>query len=390
MGTTTFDERVKSAARRRGRRESRSVSASRTALRAGNYGVCLAITRVSQRDYSDVVLFDQIDGCRDVHGGPRSGPARALQVPPAGLDRLGGAPRWLLDSPPARRHRPDGRAVQLSLLAATRRHWTDEYDTRKRHQPLYHIQEYMLTEYMMQHAPAKVLEFGCGVGRHLRNLAASPASTFTATTRAPPWSQGCLSWTEQAWIDAHVTVGEPTGSLPYADKAFDIVYTAEVLVHVRPEDLEGILRELLRVCRGHVLHLETSPDCEISPTSHEGCWKHDLVATYARLGRACEVLPRGYRVHTPYRVVVGEPAPVSRGLSRSWPCAVRWSSTSKRLRWSCISGLARSRRRRRDRVCRRPNCAPAWSRNSTMKVATTTGSWQSNVTDFTKEVMGAR
>src|SRR4051812_42063588 len=54
--------------------------------------------------------------------------------------------------------------------------WIDGYDRRKKRQVLYHIQELMLTHYMLQHSqtaptrPMKVLEFGCGVGRHLHNL----------------------------------------------------------------------------------------------------------------------------------------------------------------------------------------------------------------------------
>ncbi len=52
--------------------------------------------------------------------------------------------------------------------------WASEYDQRKKDQIYYHIQEIMLTEYVGHHAPAKVLEFGCGPGRHLRNLSRLP------------------------------------------------------------------------------------------------------------------------------------------------------------------------------------------------------------------------
>ena len=44
--------------------------------------------------------------------------------------------------------------------------WADNYDQRKKNQILYHIQELMLTQYMLQHAstaaerPMKDLEFG--------------------------------------------------------------------------------------------------------------------------------------------------------------------------------------------------------------------------------------
>ncbi|MFZ4575607.1 MAG: Wzt carbohydrate-binding domain-containing protein, partial [Phycisphaerales bacterium] len=61
MGTTTFDEKVK--LRARAGRPLRVRFSFPASLRLGNYGVSLAVTRVSRRDYSDVVLFDQVDGC---------------------------------------------------------------------------------------------------------------------------------------------------------------------------------------------------------------------------------------------------------------------------------------------------------------------------------------
>lgn len=62
MGTTTFDERVNLPhVVRDGRIKVRFTFENR--LRPGSFGVCLAVTRVSQRDYSDVVLMDQVDAC---------------------------------------------------------------------------------------------------------------------------------------------------------------------------------------------------------------------------------------------------------------------------------------------------------------------------------------
>lgn len=60
FGTTTFDERVSVPDLATG--ESATVVFRFSArMRAGNYGVSVAATRVSQRDYSDAVLLDQLD-----------------------------------------------------------------------------------------------------------------------------------------------------------------------------------------------------------------------------------------------------------------------------------------------------------------------------------------
>jgi SAM-dependent methyltransferase len=188
--------------------------------------------------------------------------------------------------------------------------WVDHYDNRKQRMVLYHIQELMLANYVEHHAgasagPLKVLEFGCGVGRHLRNLSRLPNVEVHGFDQSAAMAEGVLRWTSRDWFERHVRVGLPTGPLPYEDGAFDLVYSAEVLVHVRPEDLEGRLKEMVRVCRGHVLHLETSPDYPVVSGEHSGCWKHDLPGAYAKLGRECEVLTSGYECHTPFRVTVG-------------------------------------------------------------------------------------
>lgn len=62
MGTTTFDERLELPTIRKG--EALVVRFSfENRLRAGNFGVSLALNRVTSRDYADNLLFDQVDGC---------------------------------------------------------------------------------------------------------------------------------------------------------------------------------------------------------------------------------------------------------------------------------------------------------------------------------------
>ena len=187
--------------------------------------------------------------------------------------------------------------------------WAREYDERKHRIPLYHIQEIMLAEYMAAHADIsrspKVLEFGCGVGRHLRNMVRIPGIDVYGFDQSPTMLASCRAWAEDTWIESHITLGEPIGRLPYADATFDIVYSTEVLVHVRPEHLQGVLSELLRICKGHVLHLEPAPGVTIHSDVHSGCWVHDVQAAYAALGMTCEVFEGGYQAHAPYRVVKG-------------------------------------------------------------------------------------
>jgi SAM-dependent methyltransferase len=189
--------------------------------------------------------------------------------------------------------------------------WVAEYARRRQRSVLYNIQELMLADYVLRHAevaaqPLAVLDYGCGIGRHLRNLRRIPNVDCYGFDQSPSMVEGCLAWSDSGWFDSHVLVGEPVGTLPFPDGRFDLVYTTEVLVHTRPEDLDAVLAELVRVCRGHILHLEPAPSVALIADAHDGCWGHDLPASYARFGRTVEVLPGAYRVHVPYRIVVGE------------------------------------------------------------------------------------
>lgn len=61
MGTTTFDEHVALPTAAAGQPNSVQFRFT-NALRYGSYGMSVAITRVTQRDYSDNIVMDQIDG----------------------------------------------------------------------------------------------------------------------------------------------------------------------------------------------------------------------------------------------------------------------------------------------------------------------------------------
>ncbi len=195
-----------------------------------------------------------------------------------------------------------------------RRHgseWGAEYKMRKRRKIYFHIQELMLTEYIEDSHPAKVLEFGCGVGRHLRNLVELQGIEVHGYDQSQAMVDEMREWASPDWMGTHITVGEPVGRLPYPDGAFDIVYSSEVLIHVRPEDLPGILSELVRISRWQVLHFEPPIGAEVVSDAHAGCWSHNLPATYASFDLQCEVMEPGFAAQIPYRVVLDPTRPTA-------------------------------------------------------------------------------
>jgi ubiquinone/menaquinone biosynthesis C-methylase UbiE len=162
----------------------------------------------------------------------------------------------------------------------------------------------MILDHVLHHAPCRVLEWGCGTGRHLFNLARVPGVDVFGFDQSDSMVMAGLTWAVPEWRASNVAIGGPTEPLPYPDQYFDIVYTSEALLHTRPDDLPGRLAELLRVCRGHILHIETPPSWRggYSPWCR-GCWGHDLVAAYRALGFDCEVATPGCIRQTPYLVV---------------------------------------------------------------------------------------
>lgn len=180
--------------------------------------------------------------------------------------------------------------------------WDSIYIARKKSYVYYHIQELMLVEYFEHYTPARILEFGCGVGRHLKNLSKIDGIDLYGFDQSQSMIDGIRTWASDEWIDNHIRVGEPVEYLPYPDNFFDIVFTSEVLIHVDPKDLHQILKEILRISKYQIIHFEPSQNYQVVKDVHYGCWNHDLVSIYRDLGFECEALVSGYLCQQPYRV----------------------------------------------------------------------------------------
>lgn len=192
-------------------------------------------------------------------------------------------------------------------------HWSREIEQRRRYMPIYHLQEILLQEYVRRCGPVRVLEFGCGFGRHLRYLRELPGVEVHGFDQSEAMLAE-MDWAEPEWRSERIRHGDPLGRLPYEDGSFDVVFTVSVLIHVRPEDIDAVLRELLRVARWQILHVENpvSGKTVLGSEAHCGCWVHDLAGAYRRLGHEIEVLPRCFELEDVYRVGLdpGRPMPV--------------------------------------------------------------------------------
>jgi len=191
--------------------------------------------------------------------------------------------------------------------------WYEEEQARRRDlMPTYIIQEAFLSDYFARCGKVKSLEFGCGFGRFLRLLSKLPNVDMHGVDISPESLECISTWAEPAWLREHITLISPRQRLPYENDAFDIVFTVSVLIHVTPEDVRSLMAELVRITRGHILHLEnpvTDRPKKITDY-HGGCWAHPLVDHYKELGVECEVFPNHNTRQSFYRAIIDKTVPL--------------------------------------------------------------------------------
>ncbi|WP_019915132.1 methyltransferase domain-containing protein [Paenibacillus sp. HW567] len=174
--------------------------------------------------------------------------------------------------------------------------WADEVEKRRSLQPLYGIQEVVLTHiFSKMPKDTKVLEFGVGFGRHVDYLSDIPNIEVYGVDQSPTMLESLKNrLSHKQDLIKNITLIEPRTKLPYPDNYFDFVYTVSVLIHINPADIEGILLELIRVAKHGVIHFENNftESSELKFMDHNGCWQHSLVHDYSKLNLLCSVLTK--------------------------------------------------------------------------------------------------
>ena len=186
--------------------------------------------------------------------------------------------------------------------------WQEELESRRKDQPHYDKQEAFLRQYVGGLRRPRVLDFGCGYGRHIAYLRTLSDVEIYGVDQSPSMVQSIATYTGDAeFATQRALLIEPRGRLPFPDKFFDLVFTSEVLIHIAETDLPGVIQEILRVARHRILHIENTNTTEskLSNSQHGGCWVHDLVATYRELGiTRVRVLPIQLQVQDVYEVTI--------------------------------------------------------------------------------------
>jgi SAM-dependent methyltransferase len=174
--------------------------------------------------------------------------------------------------------------------------WYMEVLLRRRTDSVYDEQEKYLVDFFRGRAevcrreegrPLRVLEVGCGFGRHLAKI----HQLDDVEAYGCDQSSGLLEVAKTRFarfpdLLERMTLVEPDARLPYEDNSFDVVYTVSVLIHIAPEDVQDRMNELHRVSNDLVLNLElpSFPYSYKWDTAHEGCWLHDFIGLHHGAG----------------------------------------------------------------------------------------------------------
>lgn len=167
---------------------------------------------------------------------------------------------------------PDEKPLEVELDRPHEQAWTSQ-DAARRMQELvqgdaseqrFARKEAFLTGLFSALPPARVLDLGRGFEPHLRTLRALGHHEL----------HGCDTSTV---LNHH---------LPFDDAFFDVSLTSDVLVHIEPPDMLGMLRELWRVSTSLIIHIEQhgghqSPGASAAPQRPRS---YDLPSLYREIG----------------------------------------------------------------------------------------------------------
>lgn len=139
-----------------------------------------------------------------------------------------------------------------------------------------------------------ILEVGANVGINLTGLRELRPETALAAVEPNPSAASVL---RASSLDLRGVVRADGAALPFATGAFDLVFTNGVLIHVPPDRLAAVMREITRVSSTYVLcseYFSHVPE-EVPYHGEQGLlWKRDFGLAYLETCPGLEVVDYGF------------------------------------------------------------------------------------------------
>lgn len=104
----------------------------------------------------------------------------------------------------------------------------------------------------------KVLDIGCGSGRHLVCMAQTGLSVY-GLDNSPYGLRLATEWLAHESLQARLILADARQKLPFPDNAFDAVISTQVIHHARLATVQATAREIARIVRPGGLILISVP-----------------------------------------------------------------------------------------------------------------------------------
>ncbi|XRB23903.1 glycosyl transferase [Pseudoscourfieldia marina] len=93
-----------------------------------------------------------------------------------------------------------------------------------------------------------MLDAGTGNGALVRLMREHGKAAWGIELSKAVLEKECPDMLQKGWVEPGILT-----NLPYEDNSFDLVYSADVLEHIHPEEADKVIGELVRVSRRHVV-----------------------------------------------------------------------------------------------------------------------------------------
>ncbi|HEV8405032.1 MAG TPA: class I SAM-dependent methyltransferase [Nitrososphaera sp.] len=147
---------------------------------------------------------------------------------------------------------------------------------------IFRAQEKFLLNHIKGLSFNTVLEVGCGFGRITKQLLENfPETRYTAVDLSPDQIENAKRFVNNSKVNFAVSDIQSFSSV----NKFDLVLAVEVLLHIKPEDINSTISKLLSLTNKYFVHVDWHE--EITPpeyTTDSYCFMHDFDEIYSRLG----------------------------------------------------------------------------------------------------------
>jgi pseudaminic acid biosynthesis-associated methylase len=138
-----------------------------------------------------------------------------------------------------------------------------------------------------------VLEVGCNRGHNLRAIAEMLSDAYLVGVEPNDYA---IKIAKNAGDNIYVIKGDAS-NLPFKERSFELVFTAGVLIHIPPAELEKVLKEIYRTSSKYILAVEyySEQEEEIVYRGQTGLlWKRPFLKCYQNLFKDIVLVKEGY------------------------------------------------------------------------------------------------